>query len=82
MALKAGPNRICIVSKECLMIGEWGANVLGKVFEGGDELVVVDKWERIKMVEVPTAVVVGRYGLYVGYQSGKVSQYIFRTRGW
>ena len=36
----------------------------------------------MKLAEVPTAVVVGKYGLYMGFQSGKVGQYLFRTKAW
>ena len=45
-------------------------------------MVKFEKWERVKLGEVPTSVVIGKCGLYMGFQSGKIGQYVFRTKAW
>ena len=65
-----------------MVYSEWSANTKGKKYQGGDELVKYEKWEKIKLVETPTAVAIGKYGIYMGFQSGKINQYVFRTKAW
>lgn len=80
--LGVGPTKLAIVCREALIVCEWKANNLGRVFEGGDELLVWDKWERAKLTDTPTAITVGRHSAYLGFQSGRIAQYCFRSHAW
>lgn len=77
-----GPNKLCLVCRDCLMIADWSANQSGQTQTGGDDLLNLTKWDKVKTPETPTAVTVGKYDVVVGYQSGKVSQYVFKTKAW
>ena len=70
--IASGEKKIGIVCRDCIIICDWSYNDKGKIHEGGDQIIKLDKIERIKISEVPTAIKVGKYSLYVGYQSGKI----------
>lgn len=38
--------------------------------------------EKVKFNEVPTTLKVGKNSLFVGYQTGRIAQYLFRTKSW
>ncbi len=70
--IASGEKKIAIVCRDCIIVCDWYYNDKGKIHEGGDQIIRLDKIERIKIGEVPTAIKVGKYSLYVGYQSGKI----------
>ena len=80
--MAVGITKVAVICKDGLMLGEWKVNELGRMFEGGDDLVAIEKWEKVKLPEIPTAVRVGRCGVYLGFQSGRISQFVFKTRAW
>lgn len=43
-AVKAGPTKLCVLCKDCLMLCDWASNPQGKPHSGGDELVALLKW--------------------------------------
>lgn len=80
--LDMGSSKLAVVCRECIMLCDWQLNEKGQLYEGGGEIIKLDKVEKVKFSEVPTALRVGKNSLFVGYQTGRIAQYLFRTKAW
>ena len=78
LMINAHPPRLVITFKDFLLIAQYSLN---PTEDGGGEI-VFGSAQRVKLLEAPTAVSVGQYSMVVGYKSGRIMQYCFRSQDW